>query len=1126
MRFAERMIGLGLGLAVSVMALGSLRAQVPMQSGDTLVFHGNSMVQRLLEQGELQGLVQLSDPTRELHFRSFAWTGDEVGHRLRAEGYADHMKSLLALWPAKVVVVGYGMNEAFAGEAGLADFRTQLTVLLDQLAQLHPGARVVLLSPTAVDAGGSGPDAGARNRDIALYVRAIQNVARGREALFVDLFAASQAAYAKATGPLTINGLHLNDAGNRLMARVVASALVGPSAVDKVQDGRLKEVAAAAGQLAHYVDEVVRPKNGILYYGQRKRAEEREAEIPLYLQRIEKADALVQQVVKSPTMRFAEAPFIALAPLPVPTSGGSTHSVGIVKSPAEMQAGFRVADGYAVNLFASEEQFPELRAPVQIAFDERGRLWVVTMPSFPHTVPGQPQEDKLVVLEDTDHDGRADQLTVFAEGFDALDGVAFTADGVLVSEQSRHWLLRDTDGDGKADSKREMLRGLDLTDSHHGGMMATDPVGGVWFCDGVFHRSQLETPHGVVRGFDATTYRLNPRDGRIEPEWQSITPNPWKVTFDRTGNIFQMYGDGLLLDGLPLTWTPLGIYHPFAYATTIGYGKGSAAASISSPNFPDEYQQGMASAACIGPYVVSITKYDFSRGMVRGSGRLDLVTSTNAAFRPVDVEFGFDGALYVSDFSSAIIGHAQHPMRDARWNHVKGRIWRVVNTAKPVVKDWPQIRGAKTTALLELLTHPQDIVRKHVRLELRRQGTGVLAGLESWVSAHAEDDQAMLEAVFVAESFGEVRPAWLTRLMQAKSFHHRAAAVRMIRYQADRLPDVVTRLQAMILDMHPRVQMEVVDAVAHLRPRMPAVEHVLHGLGDAAPDVKRMVSDLKYGTKSVRGRSVPVLNVSPATRLPHWQWVGPDGLAAPVPFDAGVGGGAGPGAGVYRTWVKSEAAQPATLSVKHGFLDIAVNGEPLLSQDSQWSSHQEVQLALQPGLNLIELTFRQIGGRPPAVFLFDLVGQPLAGAQMAVDGAGLGAMAKEWAGLKASAGDALVVRAAPGLQFSPKELRAKAGSKVRLIFENPDLMTHNFVLVDDGAGDEVGALADRMASDPDGMAKGYVPQSPKILLSTPLVNPRAKHEVVFVVPTKPGRYPYLCTFPGHWRLMRGVLLVE
>ena len=79
----------------------------------------------------------------------------------------------------------------------------------------------------------------------------------------------------------------------------------------------------------------------------------------------------------------------------------------------------------------------------------------------------------------------------------------------------------------------------------------------------------------------------------------------------------------------------------------------------------------MASAACIGPYVVSLTRFDFSQGMVRGNGRLDLVSSKNAAFRPVDVEFGMDGALYVSDFASAIIGHAQHPMRDVRWKSLR-----------------------------------------------------------------------------------------------------------------------------------------------------------------------------------------------------------------------------------------------------------------------------------------------------------------------------------------------------------------------------------------------------------------------------------------------------------------------
>jgi len=377
--------------------------------------------------------------------------------------------------------------------------------LLDQLARLHPGAQLVLLSPTAVERGSPGPGAAPRNRELALYTQAIREAASTRRATFIDLFAASQTAYALSTERLTENGLHLNAAGNRALARVIATALVGEAALAPIDVSRVREVAPAAAQLAHYVAEVVRPKNGILYYGQRKRAEEREAELPLYLQRVEKADALVQELAGNPQLKFADAPFIALAPLPVPPSGGSTHSIGQVKSPAEMQAEFQIGDGFEVNLFASEEQFPELRAPVQIAFDARGRLWVVTMPSFPHTVPGQPQEDLIVVLEDTNRDGRADSLTAFAGGFDALDGIAFTAEGPLVSEQSRHWQLRDTDGDGHADLKREALRGLDLTDSHHGGMIATDPVGGVWFSDGVFHRSQLETPYGVVRGIDSTT---------------------------------------------------------------------------------------------------------------------------------------------------------------------------------------------------------------------------------------------------------------------------------------------------------------------------------------------------------------------------------------------------------------------------------------------------------------------------------------------------------------------------------------------------------------------------------------------------------------------------------------------
>lgn len=1071
-----------------------------LKSGDTVLFYGNSMIERLLEHGEMEARIHLSRPDPPVHVRSLAWTGDEVGNRQRAEGYPAHMRELLDAWPATVVVLGYGLNESFGGEAAVPAFRTALNGHLDQLHRQHPGAQFILLSPIAVE------DDPARSAVVKLFADATAEVAKARGVEFVDLFSASQAAYARSAEPLTTRGIHLNEAGHRAIAPVVAEAMAGEGAA-KADPARVREVAAASSQLARYVAEAVRPKNGILYYGQRKRAEERAAEIPLYMERIRLADALVQKMASDPSMKFADAPFIALTPPPPPPEGGPSGRVGTVRPAAAAQAELRLAEGFALNLFASDEQFPELRAPVQIAFDARGRLWVVTMPSFPHTLPGQPQEDRLLILEDTDRDGRADTCKTFADGFDALDGLAFADHGVLVSEQSRHWLLQDTDGDDRADRKTEVLRGIDATDSHHGGMIATDPVGAVWFSDGVFHRSQFETPFGVHRGFDSTTYRHDMRTGRIETEWQSITPNPWRVTFDRTGNAFQMYGDGLVLDGLALTWTPLGIYHPFAYAQTVGYGKGSAAASISSPNFPDAYQQGMASAACIGPYAVSLTRYDFSQGMVRGHDRLDIVTSPNPAFRPVDVNFGFDGALYVSDFSSAIIGHAQHPMRDPRWNHTKGRIWRIIHTGKPIVTDWPKLDGASPDELCRLLEHPQDIVRHHARIGVRRAGAAGATAVESWVAQRMADPQSLLETLFVLDGLGQSRPALVEALITSESPLHRAAAVAVVRRQAERLPDFLALLSRASADPHPRVRMEVVDAIAHLRAAHPQVEALAAAFAQETNDhVKDMVADLAHGTAPRLGTSVPVLEMPEGSRLAAWD---------------------DRGGGRWRTFVRSTSAQPAVLALRHSFLDVFLNGVLVLSFDSQWSSDQQTRLDLKPGLNTLEIVYRQLNGAPPPVHLFSPAGTRLDGVLTAGDPAQLAAFTAEWDKAEAELGPALRVQAVPNLlQFSPRELRVKAGSRVRLVFDNPDLMVHNFVLLAPGSEEEIGALADQLAADPAGQSKGYVPPSPKILHATPLVAPNQRAELVIEAPRQPGNYPYLCTFPGHWRLMKGVLIVE
>jgi azurin len=86
-------------------------------------------------------------------------------------------------------------------------------------------------------------------------------------------------------------------------------------------------------------------------------------------------------------------------------------------------------------------------------------------------------------------------------------------------------------------------------------------------------------------------------------------------------------------------------------------------------------------------------------------------------------------------------------------------------------------------------------------------------------------------------------------------------------------------------------------------------------------------------------------------------------------------------------------------------------------------------------------------------------------------------------------------------------------------------MPHNLVVVKPGAIEEIGAAADLMAADVKARAKGYIPASKKVLWSTNLLQPKGRHELKLMAPAEPGEYPFVCTYPGHWRAMRGKLVV-
>src|SRR5690606_24229491 len=128
----------------------------------------------------------------------------------------------------------------------------------------------------------------------------------------------------------------------------------------------------------------------------------------------------------------------------------------------------KVPPGYKVELFASEKEFSELANPVQLSFDNKGRLWVATMPTYPQYRVGDAKpDDKIIILEDTDNDGKADKQTVFADGLHLPLGFEMSPEGVYVSQGTDFVLLTDTDGDDKADRKEIVLSGFDDHDSHH-----------------------------------------------------------------------------------------------------------------------------------------------------------------------------------------------------------------------------------------------------------------------------------------------------------------------------------------------------------------------------------------------------------------------------------------------------------------------------------------------------------------------------------------------------------------------------------------------------------------------------------------------------------------------------------
>lgn len=837
------------------------QAVAPPKNGERIVLLGNGLAERDVYYSRIETELNLRYPEHQLFFRNMGHVGDTPGFRPhpsrdtqwafpgaekfhpgrqihKGKGFYPSPDRWLTHLKADTIVAFFGYNESFDGPGMVANFEAELEAWVQHtLSKAYNGSaapRIILVSPVAYEDLSDHrdlPDGKTTNENLALYSSAIKSVATKNELTYVDLFTPTEALYQEAEAPLTSGGFIPNDQGYQLLAGILADGMYGEAPRVSKADPELLHQAVKQKDYFWNCDYNV--VNGVHVYGRRynpygpqnypdevKKAREMAALRDLVIHQVASGKATSLSVDDSTTHELP----------PVPTNYSSSNRKNgsdeyLYGDDAVKQ--LTVPEGYRVELFASEKEFPNLANPMQLSFDNRGRLWVATMPTYPHYRPGDAlPDDKILIYEDTDKDGKADKETVFADKLHLPIGFEFAPEGVYVSQEPNLILLRDTDNDDKADSSEIILGGFDTHDTHHAiGAFTADPSGAFMLCEGVFLHSNVETPYGPVRGVDGGFYRYSPQNGKLERSIQMNIPNPWGYVFDRWGQDFFLFTSSPSLNwALPMSIKPTyGAKTPPTIDLIPKEQKvrpTSGLEIVSSRHFPDDVQGDILLGNNIGFLGVKQHQIEDEGTGWKTTFRQNLLSSSDKNFRPADLEFAPDGSLYVIDWHNVLIGHMQHNARDPLRDHVHGRIYRITYPERPLVEP-ADIAGASIETLLENLKLPESRSRYRTRRELRNHpASEVIPALKSWVAAldksDGEYEHHALEALWTSWGLNETDESLLRELLDAKSYKARAAAVRVLRYNATRIADHAALLDKAAADQHGRVRLEAVSAASWL----------------------------------------------------------------------------------------------------------------------------------------------------------------------------------------------------------------------------------------------------------------------------------------------------------------------
>jgi putative heme-binding domain-containing protein len=421
-------------------------------------------------------------------------------------------------------------------------------------------------------------------------------------------------------------------------------------------------------------------------------------------------------------------------------------------SPEDERRTFTLPPGFVATCFAHE---PALFKPMNLAFDARGRLWCTNSTEYPYPVRQDRNftgRDRITIFEDLDGDGVADKSTVFADGLDIPIGLLPTSDGCIVFSIPDIWRLRDVDGDDKADV-RDLLYGPMGWERDTHGLNNSFRRG----ADGWVYANHGYNNHTRVKGKDGheiymesgNTYRFRIDGSRIE-QFTSGQVNPF-------GSAFSPLGDLYTADCHTLPITVLlreGCYESFGkphdglgFAPVIMHHLHGSTALCGLAYEESGWPAGFRDNVFVGNVMTCRVHRDrlvFDGSTPKAVEQLDLVETTDPWFRPVDLQIGPDGALYVADFYNRIIGHYEVPLDHPGRDRTSGRIWRIAyaGDARPAPRAPPDLRAASPDELVVQLAHPQQSVRVRALDELSdRIGRAAVPALQRGLLA-AKDANA------------------------------------------------------------------------------------------------------------------------------------------------------------------------------------------------------------------------------------------------------------------------------------------------------------------------------------------------------------------------------------------------